>query len=91
MLLASIVIEGAGSEQLANVDVERIGRLLEELANHGRITRRPTADDPAVALHVPGMRLRLVGSEKVAEGPCSSGPSPASPHWCSSGCSRVAS
>ena len=45
------------------------GRLLEELANRGRITRRPTEDDPAIALHMPGMRLRLIGSEKVAEGP----------------------
>ncbi len=27
------------------------------------------ADDAAVALHIPGMRLRLIGSEKVAEGP----------------------
>ena len=26
-------------------------------------------DDPAIALHIPGMRLRLIGSEKVAEGP----------------------
>lgn len=68
-LLTSIVIEGVGSEQVENVDVDRIGRLLEELANRGRITRRPLADDPAIALHVPGMRLWLVGSEKVAEGP----------------------
>ena len=57
------------SEQLADVDIERIGRLLEELANRGRITRRPTEDDPAIALHIPGMGLRLIGSEKVAEGP----------------------
>jgi hypothetical protein len=69
LLLTSIVIEGLGSEQLADIDVERIGRLLEELATRGRITRRPTADDPALALHIPGMRLRLIGSEKVAEGP----------------------
>jgi hypothetical protein len=69
VLLTSIVIEGVGSEQVEDVDVDRIGRLLEELANRGRITRRPLADDPAIALHVPGMRLRLVGSEKVAEGP----------------------
>jgi hypothetical protein len=69
VLLTSIVIEGVGSEQVEDVDVDRIGRLLEELANRGRITRRPLANDPAIALHVPGMRLRLVGSEKVAEGP----------------------
>jgi hypothetical protein len=68
-LLTSIVVEGIGSERVVNVDVERIGRLLEELANRGRITRRPIAEDPAIALHMPGMRLRLIGSEKVAAGP----------------------
>ena len=69
VLLTSIVVEGIGSERIANIDVERIGRLLEELANRGRITRRPMENDPAVKLHVPGMELRLIGSEKVAEGP----------------------
>lgn len=69
VLLTSIVIEGAGSDRVVDVDVNRIGRLLEELANRGRITRRPVAGDPAVALHMPGMRLSLVGSQKVAEGP----------------------
>ena len=69
VLLTSIVIEGASSERVVNIDVERIGRLLEELANRGRVTRRPMVNDPAIDLHVPGMRLRLIGSEKVAEGP----------------------
>jgi hypothetical protein len=69
VLLTSIVIEGAGSERIANVDIDRIGHVLEELANRGRITRRPVLDDPAIALHMPGMRLRLIGSEKVTEGP----------------------
>jgi hypothetical protein len=69
LLLTSIVIEGAGSERILNVDVARVGRLLEELANRGRITRRPTVDDPAIGLHIPGMQLRLLGSEKVGDGP----------------------
>jgi hypothetical protein len=69
VLLTSIVVEGIGMERIFNVDVERIGRLLEELANRGRITRRPMENDPAVNLHIPGMELRLIGSEKVAEGP----------------------
>jgi hypothetical protein len=67
VLLTSIVIEGAGSDRI--VDVDRIGNLLEELANRGRVTRRPTENDPGIDLHMPGMRLRLIGSEKVAEGP----------------------
>jgi hypothetical protein len=69
VLLTSIVIEGAGSERSIYVDVNRIGNLLEELANRGRITRRPVTHDPGIDLHIPGMRLRLVGSQKVAEGP----------------------
>jgi hypothetical protein len=69
VLLTSIVVEGIGGEKLANVDVQRIGRLLEELANRGRITRRPTKDDPAIELHIPGMQLRLVGSDKLVAGP----------------------
>lgn len=69
LLLISIVLEGARSERDLNIDVERVGRLLEELASRGRITRRPMINDPAIALHLPGMQLRLWGSEKVAEGP----------------------
>jgi hypothetical protein len=43
----------------------RIGNLLGELANRGRITRRPLRDDPALAIHVPGVRLRLNGSNEI--------------------------
>lgn len=68
VLLTSIVLEGISSERV-NVDVERIGRLLEELANRGRITRRAMENDPAIGLHMPGMALRLIGSQKVADGP----------------------
>jgi hypothetical protein len=69
VLITSIVIAGTGSERVVNVNIDRIGRVLEELANRGRITRRPMDDDPAIDLHKPGMRLRLIGSEKVAAGP----------------------
>jgi hypothetical protein len=69
VLLTSILVEGIGSERTADIDIERIGRLLEELANRGRITRRLMQDDRAIDLHIPGMKLRLIGSEKVAEGP----------------------
>jgi hypothetical protein len=69
VLLTSIALEGIASERVANGDIERIGRLLEELANRGRITRRLTHNDPALELHVPGIQLRMIGSERVAEGP----------------------
>lgn len=69
VLLTSILIEGAASERLGSGDINRIGRVLEELSNRGRITRRPMERDPALELHIPGLQLRLIGSEKVAEGP----------------------
>jgi hypothetical protein len=69
VLLTSILIEGASGERSGDAYIDRIGRVLEELSNRGRITRRPVENDPAVTLHMPGMRLRLIGSEKVAEGP----------------------
>jgi NNMT/PNMT/TEMT family len=69
LLLSSIIIQGGGNERMADVDIQRVGVLLEELANRGRITRRLTHEDPAVALHIPGMAVRLIGSEKVAGGP----------------------
>jgi hypothetical protein len=69
LLLTSIVIESASGERRVNVDIERVGRLLEELASRGRITSRLLPGDQAITLHIPGMRLRLHGSEKVAEGP----------------------
>ncbi len=68
-LLTSIVIQNASSGRLLSTDIDRMGRLLGELANRGRITSRPTKDDPAVTLHSPGVSLQLIGSEKVAEGP----------------------
>jgi hypothetical protein len=69
LFLTSIILQGASAGRMADLDVQRVGPLLEELANRGRITRRPTRGDPAVALHIPGLAMRLIGSEKVAEGP----------------------
>ena len=43
----------------------RVGNLLVELANRGRITRRPLREDPALGIHMPGVRLKLNGSELI--------------------------
>jgi hypothetical protein len=69
LLLTSIVVEGPASERIPSGDVERVGHLLKDLADRGRITRRPAIGDPAINRHLPGMQVRLIGSEKVAEGP----------------------
>ncbi len=49
-------------------DLVRVGDVLSELANRGRITRRPVegaVPDPALAAHLPGTRLVLNGSEQL--------------------------
>jgi hypothetical protein len=68
LLLTSMVLQG--SEKPENEDAERIGRLLERLAERGLITYRAAKNDSAVReLHAPGVQLHLIGSEKIAEGP----------------------
>ncbi len=65
VLLTSIVLEGIGSERVADVNIERIGRLLEELANRGRITRRPLAADPALG---PARARHAAAADRQREG-----------------------
>jgi hypothetical protein len=65
LLVASIVIQGRNVKHLVSRQAVRLTAVLEELANRGRITRRPLHDDAALAVHVPGTRLRLVGSESL--------------------------
>jgi hypothetical protein len=43
----------------------RVGDLLRDLANRGRITQRPLENDPALASHSPGIRMSLNGSEQL--------------------------
>jgi hypothetical protein len=67
LLLSAIVIQGLGDESGSGPKLRRVARLLEELAMRAKITRRPVEDDPAVLLHLPGMTMRLGGSEKVGD------------------------
>ncbi|MBB5871712.1 hypothetical protein F4553_005091 [Allocatelliglobosispora scoriae] len=46
-------------------DLSRLGEVLKELANRARITRRPTANDPALALHTTGVRIDLDGTDTL--------------------------
>lgn len=51
------------TERVSPANLVRVGRVLEELATRGRITRRPMENDQALALHSPGVRLPLEGTE----------------------------
>lgn len=44
-------------------EIARLTGVLERLADRGRVTCRETVGDPAVALHNPGLRIPLPGSE----------------------------
>jgi hypothetical protein len=62
LLVCSILVQDLtrrpNSEALA-----KVGRVLSELAERARITRRSLPDEPNVSLHHPGFPLDLVGSE----------------------------
>lgn len=65
LLVTSIVIQGMHVRREVSRRATRLSRVLEELANRGRITRRPLKDDPALGVHFPGTRLPLEGSEQL--------------------------
>jgi hypothetical protein len=63
LLVTSMVVQDLVRRRASDAELGRVVRVLEEMANRGRINRRPVCDDPAVELHAPGVRLRLYGSE----------------------------
>ncbi|GAB3160024.1 SCO2524 family protein [Micromonospora sonneratiae] len=69
LLVTSLAVKGLQQERGSDVELARVGRVLEELSNRARITRRPLDRDPSLALHSPGIRLPLVGSEQLDDGP----------------------
>jgi hypothetical protein len=67
LLVSAMVVQDLVRRRASDAELGRVGRVLEELANRGRIDRRPLQDDPALELHAPGVRLRLRGSEDIGE------------------------
>lgn len=65
LLVTSMVVQDLHRRRATDSDLRRVGEILEELAERGRITRRATHDDPAVRLHEPGVGLSLEGSEEL--------------------------
>jgi hypothetical protein len=68
LLVISVTVEALLQRRAADLDLARVGRVLEELAVRGRVTRRALEDDPAVEMHVPGVRLNLLGAEDLPSG-----------------------
>lgn len=71
----TILVAGASMRNLTDIsrafdpDLDRLGRLIADLSNRARITRRPTAEDVSqLRLHDPGLELDLVSAGEV-DGP----------------------
>jgi hypothetical protein len=69
LLVSSMVVQDLVRRRGSDAELGRVGRVLEDLANRGRINRRPLRDDPALELHAPGVRLWLRGSEEAGDHP----------------------
>ncbi len=59
LLVTSIAARDLAVRRDTDADLSRLGLVLAELANRGRITRRPAVVDGAVALHHPGVVMEL--------------------------------
>jgi hypothetical protein len=63
LLVTSMVVQNLVSRRATDAELRRVARLLEELAERGRVTRRALDVDPALELHDPGVALDLRGSD----------------------------
>jgi hypothetical protein len=71
LLVSSMVVQELAVSPTSSPILPRLARILEHLADRGRITSRPITrspvptDDQALRLHQPGERLALVGTEAL--------------------------
>lgn len=68
LIVSAVLIQELVARTASDDDLTRAVGIFDELARRGRIIRRPTQDDPSVALHHPGVRMTLRGSELVEGG-----------------------
>ena len=68
LLVCAVATDTFGASRGGDDDLIRLGDVLIELANRGRITRRALAGDQAVQIHFPGVKSLLTGIEKL-DGP----------------------
>jgi hypothetical protein len=63
LLVTSIAARNLAALPDKDADLIRIGELLTELANRGRVIRRPLATDTAIGMHHPGVAFELYGMQ----------------------------
>jgi hypothetical protein len=70
LAVSAVLIQDLVNRQATDDDLTRAIEVFSELARRGRIVSRAFRGDPAVArLHIPGVRLSLVGSSLDGAGP----------------------
>jgi hypothetical protein len=62
LLVTSIAVRDLAYRRDTDPDLTRVGHLLRELGNRGRVTRRLMWHDPAAGMHHPGFALELEGA-----------------------------
>jgi hypothetical protein len=68
LLVTSIAVQDLIRRRASDRTLNRVGQVLVELANRARITRRAfEADDPAMHLHAPGLRMDLLGGTDAGD------------------------
>jgi hypothetical protein len=68
LLVTAIAVADLTRRLAPDADLQRIGRVLDDLAGRSRVTRRPLNPDPAIEMHSPGLRLTLTGGEQLGPG-----------------------
>lgn len=68
LLVTAIAVPELIRRQVPDADLNRVAKVLDDLAGRSRITRRPLSEDPAIEMHSPGLRLTLSGGEKLGPG-----------------------
>ncbi|MEU4564498.1 SCO2524 family protein [Actinoplanes sp. NPDC023936] len=63
--VSSIVVQDLVRKRAGDADLDRVGKVLEELANRSRINRRVFAGDRSYLLHAPGFPINLGGSDDL--------------------------
>ncbi|MRH86381.1 hypothetical protein GFY24_02670 [Nocardia sp. SYP-A9097] len=67
--VCAVLMQDLLNRDASNDDLDRAAPIFHELARRGRIVSRVMEEDPARAMHSPGVRLRLIGSVGVDNGP----------------------
>ncbi|MGW3101457.1 SCO2524 family protein [Streptomyces sp. NPDC001100] len=63
--VAAVLVHDLMRRRATDDDLTRTARVMERLAERGRITSRMTRDDPMIQLHDPGVSLPLRGGEAI--------------------------